>query len=128
LTTDHARHCALIIDDDPAICEMIVAAGEMFGIRVLHANNCQVGVKVLRENLAIVKLVLLDYFMPGMQPVTCASAIRELAGNDISVVLFTAAVDPAERAAELNLGRWLGKPCEFEALRTLLNECVEDPE
>jgi CheY-like chemotaxis protein len=72
-------------------------------------------------------LVLLDYFMPGMDPARCARELCSVA-RPTRVVLCTAAVDPAARAAEVGLSRWLAKPFELEALQTLVREAARQHE
>jgi CheY-like chemotaxis protein len=61
--------------------------------------------------------VLLDYFMPGLTPAACVRAIRDRIDPSVPLVLVSAAVDIAERAAELGLTRYLAKPFELVQLQ-----------
>jgi CheY-like chemotaxis protein len=76
----------------------------------------------LDEEHQRIKLILLDYFMPGMAPAQCADAIVAEAASKIPVVLLTAAFDPAARAAELKLHRWVSKPFEVSEVIDLVTQ------
>src|SRR5262245_59379428 len=117
---DGRRDAVLIIDDDPEFRTLVEVFAGVCNVPVLQAADCQSGLQVLEENHDRIKVVLLDYFMPGMPPPTCAAAIRTKAGPRIRIVLITAAADPAARAAELCISRWVAKPLEMHALTNLL--------
>jgi DNA-binding response OmpR family regulator len=113
----------LIIDDDADMRDLVRLVVEPTNVDVVQAATCAEGIAALRANRARVRLVLLDYFMPGMEPACCARELCSLAGSNV-VVLCTAAVDPAGRAAEVGLSRWLAKPFELDALETLVREAA----
>ena len=112
----------LVIDDDPDLRTLISTIGEMCGVRVIEAPDCDNALKLLDSERHRVKLILLDYFMPGMAPAECASAIVSEAASTIPVVLLTAAFDPAARAAELNLSHWISKPFEVSEVIDLVTQ------
>ena len=116
------RPAMLVVDDDPTYREMIVAIGQMRGIVVLEAGDCGRALQILDSDQHTVKLILLDYFMPGMEPKQCASELIARAGPSVPIILVTAAVDPAVRAAELKLHQWLSKPFEISTLEALLTK------
>src|SRR5262245_17992022 len=99
-------NAVLVIDDDADCREMIQTWGLICGVPVLQAANCKEGLKVIKCERSRIKLVLLDYFMPGMDPAKCAAFIIAAAGTSIKIVLMTAAAEPSLRAAELNVNRW----------------------
>jgi CheY-like chemotaxis protein len=107
-----SRDSVLVIDDNPDFCELIETIGQLYGVRVLTAPDCGKGLKVLTREQARIKLILLDYFMPGMEPAPCARMITAKAGPLVPVVLVTAATNPSVRAAELHLSRWISKPVD----------------
>ena len=94
--------------------------GLIWGVPVLQAPNCKEGLKVIESERSGIKLILLDYFMPGMEPAKCAARIIAAAGPAIRIVLMTAAAEPALRAAELKVSAWLSKPFEMTSLQALL--------
>ena len=111
---------ALVIDDDPNCREMIQTMGLVWGVPVLEAANCKEALRVIKSERGRIKLILLDYFMPGMDPAKCVASIIATAGPSIEIVLMTAAADPALRAAEVKVNHWLSKPFEMSSLQALL--------
>jgi CheY-like chemotaxis protein len=109
----------IVIDDDPDFRGLIVDIGKMRGITVLEAADCRQALQMLDREKDRIRLILLDYFMPGMEPSQCAAAVIAKAGSSIPIVLATAAVNAASRAAELRLSEWLSKPFEMAALEVL---------
>jgi CheY-like chemotaxis protein len=117
-----SRNTVLVIDDDPDFRTMVETYAEFCGVPILQASDCTMGLTVLKHQRGRIKLILLDYLMPGMEPARCAAAIIAKAGPAIPVVLVTAAPDPAERAAELHLSRWILKPFDGSTLTRLLEQ------
>jgi CheY-like chemotaxis protein len=111
---------ALVIDDDADCRELIETLGAIWGVPVIQAPNCKAGLKVLERERSRIKVILLDYFMPGMEAAECAASIIATAGSGIPIVLMTAAADVALRAAELKVNRWLSKPFEMTSLQAVL--------
>jgi CheY-like chemotaxis protein len=119
-----AREAVLIIDDDSSCRELIALFGEIWGIPVLEAADCAAGLRVLEREKQRIRLILLDYFMPGMRPVECSATLAAVAGPSIPIVLITAAVDPAIRAAELKLSQWISKPFDMSVLEDLFKKAA----
>jgi DNA-binding response OmpR family regulator len=113
----------LIIDDDPDLRDLVRLVVETTDVDVVEAATCAEGIAALRANRERVRLVLLDYFMPSMEPTCCARELCSLASSTV-IVLCTAAADPAARAAEVGLSRWFAKPFDVDALETLVREAV----
>jgi CheY-like chemotaxis protein len=118
------REAVLVIDDDPSCRELIALIGQISKIPVLEAADCAAGLNILQREKQRIRLILLDYFMPGMRPVDCARALIAIAGPSIPVVLLTAAVDPAVRAAELKLSHWISKPFDISVLENLFKKAA----
>ena len=114
----------LVVDDDPDCRELMVVMGRMWGIVVLEAGDCGQALQILDREKNRIRLIFLDYFMPGMEPKQCAAALIAKAGPSIPIILATAAVDPAVRAAELKLSQWLSKPFEMSALEDLFKKAA----
>ena len=116
------RDSVLVIDDSEDFRELIAMIGKLYGVPVLEAADCRKALNVLSADHSKIKLILLDYFMPGMEPKACVRAIKEKVGPSETIVLVTAVADPALRAAELQLSRWIGKPVEPSTLRELMTQ------
>jgi CheY-like chemotaxis protein len=114
------RNAVLVIDDDPDFREMVRMLLEEKRVAVLEAADCTAGLALLDRERARVRLVLLDYWMPGKTPMECARCLKERTGSEIDVVLVTASADAAQRAAELGIARHLSKPFDAEQLERLV--------
>jgi len=119
------RDTVLIVDDDPDLRCLVVMLGQACAVRVLEAESCNRALELIDREHERMKLILLDYFMPGSEPEKCAAQILEKARPEISVVLLSAAVDAAERAAALKIDRWVCKPFETTTLMTLLRQSTD---
>ena len=116
-------NAVLIVDDDEDLRDLVRFVVEAADCDVVEASTCREAMAALQANRDRIRLVLLDYFMPGMDPAACARELCRLAGPTL-VVLCTAAANPAVRAAEVGLSRWLAKPFEIEALERLVREAA----
>jgi response regulator RpfG family c-di-GMP phosphodiesterase len=114
------RNAVLVIDDDPDFRQLMRMVVEMEDLNFFEAPDCCAGVTVLETERAKIGIVFLDYFMPGMTPAECTASILRIAGSDVLTVLTTAVVDPAGRANELGISKWLSKPLNFTLLEELL--------
>jgi CheY-like chemotaxis protein len=123
MTSSETRDTVLVIDDDPDMRALIVEIGAIAGVRIIEAADCCEGLKVVDKELGRIKLIFLDYFMPGMTPSDCAKALKaKVTAAQIPIILVTAAVAPQERAAELELSRWISKPFEVKNILQILND------
>jgi CheY-like chemotaxis protein len=111
----------LVIDDDPDLRDLVRLVVESTDVDVVEAATGVEGIEALRANRDRIRLVLLDYFMPGMDPTSCAKELCHLVDSTM-IVLCTAAADPSGRAAEVGLSRWLAKPFAVEDLERLVHE------
>ncbi|HEX4998636.1 MAG TPA: response regulator [Terriglobia bacterium] len=116
----------LIVDDDSSYREMVRMICEIHGLTAFEAGDCSEALKVLQVERDRIRLVLLDYVMPGMKPVQCASAITAAVNPRTRVVLVTAADNASQRAQELQLAYFLSKPFAIELLEIHLDACPED--
>jgi CheY-like chemotaxis protein len=116
------RDSVLVIDDDADFRGLVSMIGELHGVPVIEAPDCLSGLSLLVRDHSRIKLVVLDYFMPGMDPGACGAAIIAEAGPTVPVVLITAAADPGARASELRLGQWFAKPIELSVITDLLTQ------
>lgn len=121
------RNAVLVVDDDAEYRELVEVVLADLDLEVLEAPDCAAGVAILRRERDRIAVVLLDYFMPGMTPIQCGRAIAQLAGDDVRVVVVTASVDAAERAAELGFQHWLRKPFDLDDFRRAVLDGAADP-
>ncbi|WP_106476826.1 phosphate regulon transcriptional regulator PhoB [Phytohalomonas tamaricis] len=79
----------LIIDDEPAIREMIAIALEMADFNVLEAGNAQQGHALIVDEKP--DMILLDWMLPGTSGIELAHRLkREETTREIPIILLTA--------------------------------------
>jgi len=110
------RDRVLVIDDDPDFRELVTLILEDAGLLCLSAGCCAEALPILDRERARLRAVLLDYFMPGLAPRDCARAVLDRLDPEVRVILVSAAVDIAERTAELGLTRHVAKPFDVQRL------------
>jgi len=115
-----ARDRVLVIDDDPYLRELVAMLLLDWGLTAIEATDCASSLAVLERERGRLQAVLLDYFMPGLDPRRCTREILDRVEPEVPVVLMSAAVDIAERAAEVGLRRYLAKPFEVTELRAVV--------
>jgi CheY-like chemotaxis protein len=108
----------LVIDDEPDLTEMIRAALEEDGYRVLAAVD-EAALEVARAQRP--DLILLDLAMPGIDGVEMLERLRaEGASASIPVVAMSAAERLSAVAAVLPLDDRLPKPFDLDDLRAIV--------
>jgi CheY-like chemotaxis protein len=112
-----ARDRVLVIDDDADLRELLAIVLPDWGLVAVEAEDCVSALAALERERGCLRAVLLDYFMPGLDPRRCAREILARVDPGVPVVLMSAAVDVGARAAEVGLERSLAKPFEMTALR-----------
>ncbi|MBF0154825.1 MAG: response regulator [Magnetococcales bacterium] len=71
----------LTIDDSKTIRRVIASIGSVLGFEVLEAENGAIGLEILRDSDNDIKLVLLDWNMPGMNGL---EVLQEIKANPLT--------------------------------------------
>jgi len=119
----------LVVDDDPSIRKMVIAALKRDGpaYSFTEASNGRDALDVMRDHLPDV--VVLDLMMPM---VSGWDVLRERAGDEelrkIPVIVVSANRDP-ELATAMQGGicAFLPKPFDIGALSALVRSCISSP-
>jgi CheY-like chemotaxis protein len=102
----------LVIEDDPELAEAEAVVLSAEGYRVLIAPDGRAALNQLQHERP--NLILLDMRMPGMNGWEFAESLHATHGNDIPVVVVTAAYDPDRRAKDVGAVDFLTKPFELD--------------
>jgi len=104
----------LVVDDDPAISEMLTLVLSTEGFASVVVNDGGQAVEVFqRENP---DLVLLDLMLPGMNGIDICRAIRQ--ESTVPIVMLTAKTDTVDVVLGLESGADDYIPKPFKAERT----------
>ncbi|GAA3334793.1 hypothetical protein GCM10020358_00590 [Amorphoplanes nipponensis] len=111
----------LVVDDDPAIRQLLTDVLEMDGYEVSVAVD---GLAAVREvQAAGPDFVILDVMMPGLDGFGVLTAIRGLPGEPVPVLMLTAAAeaDASTRAWAGGVDYYLAKPFTADAVLDLID-------
>lgn len=93
----------LLVEDEPAIQELIAANLTRAGHHVLRAGDAETGQRIVRD--ALPDLILLDWMLPGMSGVALARALRADARTKaIPIILLTARSEESDKVQGLDAG------------------------
>ena len=107
-------HTVLVIDDDPAACDLVRRALQNEPVRVIDASSGEAGIEQAR--LRAPSVIILDVLLPGMSGWTVLSALKaDSQLRDIPVVMLSI-LDERQRGYALGASDYLAKPVEREQL------------
>ncbi len=115
----------LVIDDDPAVRDLVHRTLSKEGLRVETASNGQKGIEMARQLKPAV--ITLDVMMPGMDGwavLTALKADKELA--DIPVVMMTM-VDEKNMGFALGAAEYFTKPIDWDRLTAVIDKLRIQP-
>jgi len=112
----------LVVDDDPAVRQMLVDYLSAHGYEVRQAASGE----AMRAELARATpaVVLLDIGLPGEDGLTLARYLRER--HDVGIIMVTGAGDVVDRVAGLEVGAddYIAKPFDPRELRARLKSVL----
>lgn len=93
----------LVIEDEPAIAELLSVNLSFAGHRVLVAQDAEIAIHMVASELP--DLILLDWMLPGMSGVKLAKKLRgEDRTKDIPIIMLTARTDETDKVEGLETG------------------------
>ena len=101
----------LVVEDEPAIQELIAANLEHAGHHVLRAYDVEEATRLVRE--ALPDVVLLDWMLPGVPGIQFARRLRsDERTRDLPIIMLTARSEEHDKVAGLEAGAddYLTKP------------------
>jgi two-component system response regulator HydG len=119
------RPTLLVVDDEPAILEMLSRFASDQGFDVVRCGGGQAALDHLRHHTA--DMALIDVRMPDINGLEVLQAMRDVAPT-CAVALMTgyAAVDTAVKAIKLGAIDFLSKPFDYDRLTRLMDTVRED--
>lgn len=115
----------LVVDDDPALHQIIEGALASEGYTLLHANEGQTGLDLLSRQS--IDLALFDYVMPGMDGIEFLDKMRQ-AHPKMKAIMMTAYGTPNAVLGALTnkVCDFLIKPFSIGELRTAIHAVMGD--
>ena len=113
----------LLVEDEPDIRASTTAFLRRIGFEVVQAADGRAGVQQVREHLARVRMVLLDYTMPHMDGAECFRQIQLLA-PDLPVLMTSGFSEGVSTHALDGLAGFIQKPYTLSRLRAKIQEVL----
>lgn len=114
----------LVVDDEPAIRDVVVDILRDYGFDVAFAWNGRRMLELLETNRP--SLIILDVMMPDVDGLDALRAMRERPGlQDIPVVMMSAALGSGDLGEEI--AGFLPKPFDLEQLLEVVVDLVGPP-
>jgi two-component system phosphate regulon response regulator PhoB len=101
----------LVVEDEPAIQELVSYNLELAGHRALRADNAEQALGMIRTELP--DLVVLDWMLPGMSGIEFARLLRaDRRTQSVPIIMLTARADEKDKLSGLETGAddYLTKP------------------
>jgi len=93
----------LVVEDEPAIQELIAANLSRAGHTVLRAPDAEAAARIVRE--ALPDLILLDWMLPGMSGIDFARRLRaDARTREVPIIMLTARGDERDKVTGLDTG------------------------
>jgi DNA-binding response OmpR family regulator len=114
----------LVVDDDPAIRQLLTDVLELEGYEVSLAVDGLAAVRAVTA--ASPDFVVLDVMMPGLDGFEVLSTIRAQGGEPVPVLMLTAAAEPDAdaRAWAHGVDYYLAKPFTPDAVLDLIDSVL----
>ena len=110
----------LVIDDDHGITDALKTNLEMEGFQVDIDTDAK---KLLEANIYHPDLIILDFFLGGVNGQTIAKAIRDNnSTKNIPIIMFSADPNNRKKIDPLVVNDFLDKPFEMSDLINLANK------
>lgn len=112
----------LVVEDEPAIQELIAVNLRLAGFEVQLADTAEQAQSLIKE--ALPDLILLDWMLPGIQGIQYAKELRaESRTRQIPIIMLTAKGAEEDRVSGLEAGAddYITKPFSPKELRARIN-------
>jgi signal transduction histidine kinase/ligand-binding sensor domain-containing protein/CheY-like chemotaxis protein len=115
----------LVVDDEPAVRELVSRQLQADGHHVLVASNGHEALQVAAHHPGPIDLVLSDYMMPEMSGLALVEALRT-EHEELPVIFMSgfSGLDGVVDASLAAMGTVLGKPFTRAALRSAVSEAL----
>jgi two-component system chemotaxis response regulator CheY len=115
--------------DDSAIIRMMISKGvHLMGHEILEASDGEEALTVLAKEYKEIKLILLDWNMPGMNGMEFLQRIKTpgSAYKEIPVIMVTTESEKTSivKAIQLGVANYILKPFETEELVKKIRACL----
>jgi CheY-like chemotaxis protein len=123
----HGTGLILVVDDEPVVLQIMRTTLELYGYRVLTADNGDMGVQAVRDHLEELALVILDSTMPVMGGEAALGLMKAL-NPGLPVILASGYDMPqaVSQPGEHKLAGFIRKPFTLNTLLGTVRSVIRD--
>jgi two-component system, cell cycle sensor histidine kinase and response regulator CckA len=111
------RALILLVEDEPDICHLVKNLLEQQGYVVLTAGNAQSALALAEKHLRLIRLLLTDVMLPGMNGVELSTRMKDINPGLKTLFMSGYAPEIIDRYGALNDDNFLPKPFSIKALQ-----------
>jgi PAS domain S-box-containing protein len=117
----------LLVEDDPATCEVNAEALRYLGYQVVTADSAERGLELWERRRHDIAAVLTDFVMPGMGGAELYRALRRRHATVPVVVTsgYPLGIERGDPSLE-GISHWLAKPADIEQLAQAMHRAIAD--
>ncbi|MGD1910632.1 MAG: PAS domain S-box protein [Rivularia sp. (in: cyanobacteria)] len=117
----------LVVDDEPAICEITKSSLEAYNYRVLTASNGVEAVEIYAKHQQEVNLVLLDMMMPEMDGETTIGMLQKI-NAQVKIIAISGLVSNPNAADEYSYSvkEFISKPFTGKELLHMIDKVTRE--
>lgn len=119
------RGDVLVVEDDRDMAEALLRLLEISGYHARHSEHGLAALRAVAERRPA--LVLLDMLMPVMDGWECARELRARYGNELPIVVVSAAEHLHDRYSEIGADAVLPKPFQLRRLLDIVGRYAGAP-
>lgn len=115
----------LIIDDEEYVLDVASRSLEIANLPTLKARDGREGIRLLRQHLDEVNLIILDIFMPGLSGFDILIMIKEI-NPDVRILVSSGSINDSTRKNVLSMGAtgFISKPYTPQELIDTVSETL----
>ncbi len=118
------KHLALIVDDEPDICELLELTLNRMDINTLSAGDLKTAYKLLNENN--ISICLTDMRLPDGNGIELVKKIqKQFSHIPVAMISAHGNMDTAIEALKTGAFDFVSKPLELAELRNLVNSAIK---
>ena len=124
-SVDWSNVRVLVVDDEPEVREYFEQIAASAGLSCKTLPDGFSACRALEEG-ELYDIIFVDWRMPGMNGIELTRRIRQVGGENIVVVMISAAewAQISERATEAGVDRFIAKPLLPSIIIDCVNECL----
>jgi PAS domain S-box-containing protein len=114
----------LVVDDDPAILNLVQLMLHEIGFEALITSDADEALKIIGKREPVIDLLMIDIYMPEIDGIRLSQKVRSI-DNSIKVLFMSGSSDAADKISKIESSDSILKPFSMEGLKIKLGSMLE---